>query len=41
MSGTALDSYNTYGELLRHLCRSVRLTRTEPGIALGTGGESP
>jgi predicted ATPase len=35
MSGVALDSFSTFGELLRHLRRRARLTQKELGIAVG------
>jgi predicted ATPase/transcriptional regulator with XRE-family HTH domain len=35
MSGVALDSFNTFGELLRHLRRRARLTQRELGLAVG------
>jgi non-specific serine/threonine protein kinase len=35
MSGVALDSFTTFGELLRHLRRRARLTQRELGLAVG------
>jgi transcriptional regulator with XRE-family HTH domain len=35
MSGVALDSFTTFGELLRYLRRRARLTQRELGLAVG------
>ena len=35
MSDATLDSFNTFGEMLRYLCHRARLTLRELGIAVG------
>jgi predicted ATPase len=35
MSGSAVDTYTTFGDLLRHFRRRARLTQRELGIAVG------